>query len=272
MNRLRLLHPDFDGFGNSAMAKDVSSKIRTGRPFGGTGFLFHKKFSSCVKPLVNYKHERVSAMQLNAEGRNIILINGYLPYYNTRDLQNQRILYQDTLAYMEMIMNDNPYSEFIFLLDMNCNIYDTNHVFSKLLRNVMIRRSLISSFDLVSNFDPFTEFTRFDHSTGSYTLIDGIIISSSLSDLVSNVRISNFGNNVSDHLPVEIDLRVTLSQVPSRNKAMPPYINWHNLSSDSTDGTAIEDEEGPKSVAPITPAHTGSSNSAHGVSLCSLVK
>ena len=35
----------------------------------------------------------------------------------------------------------------------------------------------------------------------------------------------------------------------------------------NTDGTAIEDEEGPKSVAPITPAHTGSSNSAHGVQL-----
>ena len=34
LNRLRLLHPDFDGFGNSAMAKEMSAKIRTGRPFG----------------------------------------------------------------------------------------------------------------------------------------------------------------------------------------------------------------------------------------------
>ena len=39
-----------------------------------------------------------------------------------------------------------------------------------------------------------------------------------------------------------------------------------------TDVTAIEDEEGLKSVAPITTAHMGYSNSAHGVSLCSLVK
>lgn len=40
LNRLRLLHPDFDGFGNSAMSKELSSKVRTGRPFGGTGFLY----------------------------------------------------------------------------------------------------------------------------------------------------------------------------------------------------------------------------------------
>ena len=128
LNRLRLLRSDFDGFGNSAMSKDVSTKIRTGRPFGGTGFLYHNKYSSCLKPLVKYKHGRVSALELNANDRNIILINGYLPFYNTRDLQNQRILYQDTLAFMEVIMDDNPSSEFIFLLDMNCNIYNTNHM------------------------------------------------------------------------------------------------------------------------------------------------
>ena len=59
---------------------------------------------------------------------NIFSHHGYLPFYNKRDIQNQRILYQDTLAFMEVIMDDNPYSEFIFLLDMNCNIYNTNHM------------------------------------------------------------------------------------------------------------------------------------------------
>ena len=54
VNKLRLLHPDFDGFGNSAMTKEVASKIRVGRPFGGTGFLYHKKFSS-AKVVVEYK-------------------------------------------------------------------------------------------------------------------------------------------------------------------------------------------------------------------------
>ena len=56
-----------------------------------------------------------------------------------------------------------------------------------------------------------------------------------MTDLVSNVRISNYGDNVSDHLPVEIDLQVTISQVPPKAKNLPSYINWRNLSSESID-------------------------------------
>ena len=37
VNQLRTLHPQFDGFGNSAMTKDLMTKVRTGRPYGGTG-------------------------------------------------------------------------------------------------------------------------------------------------------------------------------------------------------------------------------------------
>ena len=52
VNRLRSVHPLFDGFGNSGMTRDVGSKVRTGRPYGGTGFIFNKKHSTCIKPLV----------------------------------------------------------------------------------------------------------------------------------------------------------------------------------------------------------------------------
>ena len=100
VNRLRSLHPDFDGFGNSAMGKDNETRVRTGRPYGGTGFLYNKRHSACIKPLVTYKHERVSVLQLNSDIGDVILINGYLPFYNTSNLQNQKILYQETLAYI----------------------------------------------------------------------------------------------------------------------------------------------------------------------------
>ena len=45
VNQLRVLHPEFDGFGTSAMKKSVGSQIIKGRPFGGTGFVYNKKYA-----------------------------------------------------------------------------------------------------------------------------------------------------------------------------------------------------------------------------------
>ena len=53
VNQLRGLHSDFDGYGTSAMEKTIGTKILHGRPYGGTGFLYNKKYAACVKPLVN---------------------------------------------------------------------------------------------------------------------------------------------------------------------------------------------------------------------------
>ena len=231
VNRLRSFHPLFDGFGNSAMKKQNESKIRMGRPFGGTGFLYPKKFSQELKPLVQYKHERVSVLQMTAKEADILLISAYLPFFNTRDLQNYVSLYQDTLAYIEMIMHENQTSKFIILLDMNCNIYDASHTYSKLMIDFMARNSLLNTFNLIPNFDSTKSFTRCDEKTNSYTLIDGILVTESLSNLISNVRISEYGDNVSDHRPVEMELSVTLSTIDVPVKKQAPSVIWHKLDS-----------------------------------------
>ena len=89
VNQLRCLHPDFDGFGTSAMAKSSELKVLSGRPYGGTGFVYNKKFSKCLKPLLNYTHERVTVLELSAEEGRFILINVYFPYFNSSDLDYQ---------------------------------------------------------------------------------------------------------------------------------------------------------------------------------------
>ena len=49
-NALKNVHPNFDGWGTSAMNESVTNKIRIGRSYGGTGFIFNRKFSLSVKP------------------------------------------------------------------------------------------------------------------------------------------------------------------------------------------------------------------------------
>ena len=43
VNRLRSVHPRYEGYGTSAMKEKSSSIILKGRPFGGTGFIYSKE-------------------------------------------------------------------------------------------------------------------------------------------------------------------------------------------------------------------------------------
>ena len=132
VNQFRCLHPDFDGYGTSAMKKTVDSKVSVGRPYGGTGFIYNKKYAKCLKPVLNYCHERVSVMELNTNDSRILLINAYMPYYNSRDLNTYMAMYRETVGFIDNIMHQNRDCQFILLADFNCNIYDKNHAYSNM--------------------------------------------------------------------------------------------------------------------------------------------
>ena len=233
VNQLRCLHPDFDGYGTSAMKHSSETQVMNGRPFGGTGFLYNKKYAKCLRPLVHFQHERVSVMEMNTKQGGIIIINAYMPYHNSRDLLAYTALYQDTIGYIDNILHSFQGYQFIITADLNCNIFDPNHTYTAFVTQLMSKYDLVSTFDLMPNFDCQSSFTRYDLKTKSYTLIDGILVSKTLVPNVSNVRIGNYGNNVSDHVPVELDLTVQIREV-ELTRAMPrSYVNWNKLSDDS---------------------------------------
>ena len=128
-------------------------------------------------------------------------------------------------------MHENAHCHYILLLDANCNTYDKSHPYSKILLDFVTRNSLLNCYDLRPNFDHTTSYSRCDTKTNSYTLIDAIIISKALSKHVSNIRISDYGDNVSDHLPVEIDLEATLKSLVLPSKKATPAIVWDKLDS-----------------------------------------
>ena len=233
VNQLRCLHPDFDGFGTSAMKKSVECEIIKGRPFGGTGFLYGKKYAKCLKPLMSYCHERVTVMRLSTSECDIILINVYFPYFNTRDLVNYTSMYRDTVGFIDNVMCENNDCKFIVLADFNCNIFDTSHVYTKLIRQLMVKHNLISGFETDPNFDYVNSFSRCDVKTKSFTLIDGFLISNSLRDSVGNIRISKYGDNLSDHCPVELDLFVNIAESIVKKPKLKQYVNWEKSSEEN---------------------------------------
>ena len=152
VNQLKSIHPDYDGYGTSAMASAVENEIIKGRPYGGTGFVYSRSLSLSLRPCPQYTHERITVMELSTAGGTILLINIYLPFYDTRNISYNTNLFKDTVAYAENIIHSNPTCSFVFLMDMNCNIYDPNHVYSKIILEFMHKYRLVSSFDLIINF------------------------------------------------------------------------------------------------------------------------
>lgn len=98
VNQLRCVHPNFDGFGTSAMAKSSETNIISGRPFGGTGFVYSKKYARCIKPVLSLVHERVTALEISTLNDKVILINCYFPYFNSRDIENHQKCIERQLA------------------------------------------------------------------------------------------------------------------------------------------------------------------------------
>ena len=204
--------------------------------------LYNKKFSKSLKPLLDFSHERVTAMRLDTASHPILLINVYFPYYNSRDIETHMSLYRDTIGFVENVIMQNPDCKTMILADLNCNLFDVRHPYTKLVREMMNRHNLISCFDTVENFDKQSSYTRYDVKTGSYTLIDGILISDELKGAISNVRISLHGDNLSDHCPVELDIEVSISKSSYVKPKLPLYVNWKKLSETHLDRFKTEME------------------------------
>ena len=216
VNKLRSLHPDFDGFGTSAMKTSMESSVRRGRPYGSTGFIYPKKCSHITKPLVKYSHERVSVIELACDNQGIIIINLYLPFLDKSDIENVLRNYNEVLGFAEYVMEENSDAEFVILMDFNCNLYDPKHPFFDSLTDFINSHFLTSVYDLSANFRPQSVYSRFDSKSKS--LLDYIFVSKNLCHCINDVHIMNYPDNTSDHLPVEVDLTLKFKSDSAHKK------------------------------------------------------
>lgn len=134
-NYLKVLHPAFDAYATSGMSSQIDQRILRGRPFGGTGFIFHKSLSKCIRAKMDKKHDRVSVLEFSTTTDKILLISAYMPYFNTDNNPEQLVEYQSTLGFIEDLLESNPQHKYILFMDMNCNIFHRSHPYSTLINN-----------------------------------------------------------------------------------------------------------------------------------------
>ena len=207
----------------------METRIMSGRPFGGTGFVWSKTLSSAVKLRGEYRHERVTVLQIDAKIGTILLINVYMPYFNTNDTVSQTSLYMDTLAIVASIMNDNPHAKFILMGDMNCNIFSRNNLFSDLLIDFINDQNLHCVYELMQEFDTDVSYTRCNVKQNSFSLLDYFFVSRGLIPYINNIEIVDSVLNLSDHLPVKLSIDIDIVTVPVINTIMPTVVDWKNV-------------------------------------------
>ena len=96
---MKVLHPDYDAFATSGMSKDIDQRIMKGRPYGGTGFLFHKNLSNSIRARTDFKNNRVTVIELHTKQEKLMLINSYMPYFNMNNNNEQLSEYRETCIY-----------------------------------------------------------------------------------------------------------------------------------------------------------------------------
>ena len=239
VNRLKTLHPEYDAYATSGMSDQIHQRVMRGRPYGGTGFLFKKDLMNSICAKVDLKHERVTIMELCTRTEKILLMNAYFPFFDSNNIHVQLDKYRDTIAFISNVMASHCHHKFILFADLNCDIFSPSHPFTELITSMMTEFDLIPCFDFINNFNPKQEYTRFDTKRNSYTLIDGILLSSSLGNYVESCSIVHPAINASDHLPIDLTINVEVDHFVPSQKHVSNYIPWSSL----TDADQIQFRE-----------------------------
>ena len=238
VNRLMTLNPNLDGWGTSAMKTKMQNKILTGRPFGGTGYVWSKILSNSIKPRSEYVHERVRVLELHASIGSILLINCYMPFFDSNKIDSQFDIYTDVLGFIDSVIRDNPGSGVILLGDMNCNIYSSNNRFSLALNSFLSGRDLFRTHDLSSSVDTHSALKR-----NSFSLLDYVFVSQNLCQHVDSVEIIDSPLNLSDHLPVAISFAFDLDTFSFKSNPITPIVDWKKVTGEVRSNHALTIEQ-----------------------------
>ena len=203
--------------------------LLSGRPYGGVGVIFKKSKKFIFRPIVT-QSKRICALECIINDNKFLFFSIYMPC-NISDKNDE---FNDVLSEIKVICNLYPNYQLIIAGDFNCTLNNTN------LRNTYFLNFLVD-LDLVcpTAFEPNHSFT-FINSIGNKSLIDHFCVSSTLVEVISDFNIISDGDNLSDHLPVimEIDFPYFLNvdggiQLHKNVNDLNSRFNWNNASKDN---------------------------------------
>ena len=214
---------------HSGMEDSVSSGIYRGRPYGGVAICWSPDLNHLIRPVSNYKHKRVVAVELNSSDRIILFI--YMPFYNASkqdQCMNDTI---DAISMIELLIEDHPHHEIVIGGDLNTELKGESP-FDPLWSDLLTKYS----FAYCDSFISAPRYTYRHDTLDQKKFNDHFIVSKSFLDGSShNHRILDDGDNCSDHLPILMNIRLQIqppntvqNQTDSQSS-----VNWAKLSNNT---------------------------------------
>ena len=213
----------------SGMEEAATTRILSGRPHGGVSIAWSPDLDHVITPVANFRHKRVVAVELETANDKFLLLSIYMPFFNssTREVCLSETI--DALSIIELLIDDHPQHQIIIGGDLNTELKGDS-TFDPLWRKLVKKKRLAYCSDLFST----PGYTYHHASLGHKKKNDHFIVSQKIidDDLTKNHKILEDGANLSDHLPImmEISLQIPTHRTLTKPNVELPSLRWNKLS------------------------------------------
>ena len=134
----------------SGMEEAVSSGILSGRPYGGVSIAWAPELNHVMKPLVNYRHKRLVAVEMAAAPKPIIFVSIYMPFFDSSNRTGCLSETVDAISMLEELMADHPVYDFVIGGDFNSEFSGVSP-FDNLWKDCISNNNLICCDRFINN-------------------------------------------------------------------------------------------------------------------------
>ena len=186
----------------SAMEQKIASGVLTGRPFGGTAVLVHKKYSKFCHRVFS-TNPRVTALRcLFSDSCEVVFCSVYMPYDSSS--VDYLVELEDTIGSLQGIIDKYCNCKFVIGGDFNTCRYLRNQG-TTVVNSFCNKNSLLwLDHDISVN-----SYTFHNDSANRYSLIDHFLCSTDLITSHDKVSILIDESNLSDHYAILCDFHVS---------------------------------------------------------------
>ena len=202
---------DFCSFSTSAID---NGELLSGRPYGGLSVLWRKSLGTRCK-IVTFDDTRILGLKLSSEGREMLVLNVYLPY-NSAENFDLYLLYVGKIA---AILEESMLCDMMILGDFNANV--NSSFFAEW--NQACEDFHLSFVDVTRL--PLTSYTHFNNGSLTRSWVDHCLCTETVRSAVDDISIDYdyFG---SDHFPMMVTVKLDLMPETTLDQNTSNTINW----------------------------------------------
>ena len=217
----------------SGMEQAVSDGLLVGRPFGGVSVAWSPNLNHLITPLNNFQHKRVVGVELKTKEKHVLFVSIYMPFFNSSRRAECLAETDDAIAMLDTIIEEHPNHLVVIGGDFNCE-FRGDSPFDHPWKQFTLKNNLA----FCSSRFPSNSITYRHKSLDQKKWIDHFLVTSSLLDNdLSNFDILDDGDNMSDHFPIVMKMRVNLepAQPSFRYNSSGKTLKWDKLSTSHLD-------------------------------------